>query len=260
MRFRVRQSRKGAQALCLLAVVGLGHAAMCQVRNLPGGTFVMGDENGENDERPEHEVRVPPFAIDIYEATAAEYDSCVARKACSPAHYEDGKCLMWSAGGIARVTVPPQYRLSTLPVVCVTWQQAREYCSFRNKRLPTEAEWEYAAAAGAATAYSWGNQRPDESRCARVSHRRPLKGGGFAPNGFGLYDMTGNVWEWTADRYQTDYYSENVSDNPQGPPVGRYRVIRGGGWYSEAKQLRLRNRQWFVPEYGEVSIGFRCVK
>ena len=72
--------------------------------------------------------------------------------------------------------------------------------------------------------------------------------------------MTGNVWEWTQDRYQRDYYKYSEGKATSGPPVGRYRTIRGGGWYSGRKQLRVKNRQWFVPECGEVSIGIRCVK
>jgi len=231
-----------------------------QMVSMPGGTFIMGGDGGEEDERPAHRVTVAPFSIDKYEVSYGQYDSCVAAHACSPAHYDDGQCLMWTSDGISRVTIPHKYRSPQSPVVCVTWQQAREYCAYKGGSLPTEAQWEYAALAGRDVMYSWGNQAPDASRCTQPSNRCPVKSGTYPPNAAGLYDMTGNVWEWTYDRYQADYYAEGKRDNPTGPEVGRYRVIRGGGWYSTAAQLRIKNRQWFVPEYGEVSLGFRCVK
>jgi formylglycine-generating enzyme required for sulfatase activity len=124
-------------------------------------------------------------------------------------------------------------------------------------RLPTEAQWEYAALGGAKGRYSWGDAPPDGNRCAR---NVPRAVGGFAPNGYGLYDMTGNVWEWTADFYAVDAYENSADADPKGPDVGYYRVIRGGGWYSGPNELRVRNRHWFAPGSAEVSVGFRCVK
>jgi formylglycine-generating enzyme required for sulfatase activity len=228
--------------------------------SLPGGALLMGGGEGDDDEQPEHTVTLSPFSIDKHETSYAEYDSCVRKGVCSPAHYDDGKCLMWTSEGIARVRVPPQYRSPDYPVVCVTWYQAKEYCSFRGKRLPTEAQWEYAALAGGSGTYTWGSQQPSSSRCTSPENRRPLASGTFPPNAWGLYDMTGNVWEWTYDLYQKDFYSYSEPQDPSGPPVGRYRVIRGGGWYSGQSQLRSKNRQWLVPEYGEVSVGIRCAK
>lgn len=220
----------------------------------------MGDNAGEDDEAPAHTVTLSPYKIDTYEVTYAMYDSCVKRGACTKAHYDDGKCLMWTSSGIRRVRVPKQYRSQKYPVVCVSWHQARQYCRFKGKKLPTEAQWEYAALAGSQKKYAWGNQTPTSSRCVQSKNNKPAEDGSFSPNGWGMYDMTGNVWEWTRDRYEKDYYKVSEKNNPSGPPVGRYRAIRGGGWYSTAKQLRIKNRQWFVPEYGEVSIGIRCVK
>jgi len=231
-----------------------------QMVSVPGGTFTMGNDDGEEDEAPAHSVTLSPFTIDAYEVSYAMYDSCVKKGVCSEAHYDDGRCIMWTSGGIKKVHVPQKYRSPDYPVVCVSWYQARQYCSFKGKRLPTEAQWEYAALAGSKNSYAWGNQSPNSSQCAQASDNRPAKSGSFRPNGWGIYDMTGNVWEWTSDRYERDYYTVSEKDNPSGPPVGRYRVIRGGGWYSSQKQLRIKNRQWFVPEYGEVSIGVRCVK
>jgi iron(II)-dependent oxidoreductase len=114
--------------------------------------------------------------------------------------------------------------------------------------------------AGREVDYAWGNEPPDASRCAQPRETHPKKTGSFPPNPWGLYDMTGNVWEWTGDHYQPDYYESSEPDDPRGPEVGQYRVIRGGGWYSTGLQLRIKNRLWFDPNYGEISIGFRCAK
>ena len=235
-------------------------SASAQMVTLPGGSFTMGGRGGEKDEQPQHTVTVTAFSIDKYETSYAQYDSCVQKGVCTPPHFSDGKCLMWTSHGLRRVTVPPAYRIRENPVVCVSWHQARAYCRYKGKRLPTEAQWEYAALAGGRKKYSWGSNRPDPSKCTHPQNRKPKKSGSFASNSRALYDMTGNVWEWTADRYEHNYYSYSEQDNPKGPSVGRYRTIRGGGWYSTEQQLRIKNRQWFVPEYGEVSIGIRCVK
>lgn len=220
----------------------------------------MGTDGGDKDETPAHTVTLSPFKIDAYEVSYAMYDSCVKKGACSKAHYDDGKCIMWTSTGIKKVYVPKKYRSPDYPVVCISWRQARQYCRFKGKRLPTEAQWEYAALAGSKNSYTWGNQSPNSSQCTRASDNKPARPGSYSPNGWGIYDMTGNVWEWTDDRYERDYYTVSEKENPSGPPVGQYRVIRGGGWYSSPKQLRIKNRQWFAPEYGEVSIGVRCVK
>jgi formylglycine-generating enzyme required for sulfatase activity len=240
-----------------LFVTGLAAGSFCQVA-VRGGSFTMGGDAAEPDERPAHVVNVSALSVDKYETSFAEYDSCVRSGACSPAHYRDGKCILWTSAGLRKVVVPARFRSAEYPVVCVDWEQARAYCRFRGKRLLTEAEWEYAAQAGRASAYSWGDEAPSGARCPTSSCMHPIKSGSYPSNAWGLYDMTGNVWEWVDDCYQTDYYSQHAATDPAGPAVGRYRVIRGGGWFSGPNQLRIRNRQWFVPEYGEVSIGIRC--
>lgn len=228
--------------------------------SIQGGIFTMGSNEGQEDETPPHQVTLSPYKFDIYEVSFAAYDSCVKKGGCTPAHYDDGECLMWTSSGIRKVRVPLKFRSGEYPVVCVTWYQARQYCRFKGKRLPTEAQWEHAALAGNNYRYAWGNSAPNAESCVTASKNRPMKSGSFRPNAWGIFDMTGNVWEWTRDRYERDYYTLSEKKEPSGPPVGRYRVIRGGGWYSGSKQLRVRNRQWFAPERGEVSIGIRCVK
>lgn len=230
-----------------------------QTVKIQGNTYMMGNDRGEEDEKPEHKVTLSSFEIDKNEVTEAQYEACVQSGKCTPAHYTDGKCLAWTPYGFRNVTVPSVRRDPDLPVVCVTWFQARAYCQAHNKSLPTEAQWEYAASTGKKNRYSWGDNTPSPSLCTMASNQKPEKVGSFSPNDFGLNDMTGNVWEWTADFYAKDYYSFSHSHNPPGPEAGHYRVIRGGGWYSNAEQLRITNRNWFSPDFAEVSIGFRCV-
>jgi formylglycine-generating enzyme required for sulfatase activity len=234
-------------------------AAMAQMGPVPAGSFVMGARTGNANEAPEHTVRLSAFLIDKNEVAKVQYDSCVVAGACTPAHYDDGACVAWNGREFKDVRVPQRMRDARFPVVCVSWQQARQYCAFKGKKLPTEAQWEYAALAGREATYAWGNELPDPSRCAR-EEMHPKKTGSFSPNPWGLYDMTGNVAEWTGDHYQPDYYAESEPDDPKGPEVGQYRVLRGGGWYSGNAQLRIKNRQWFDPNFGEISIGFRCAK
>ncbi len=227
---------------------------------LSGGSFTLGGEGHAEDEMPKAIVTVSSFSIDRTEVSVAQYDSCVTAKRCTPAHYSDGKCLMLTSGSLTSVVVPHQYVLKNVPVTCVDWQQASAYCAYRNGRLPTEAQWEYAALGSNSGTYSWGNTPPSQARCAQSSVHHPSPCGSYSSNSNGLFDMTGNVWEWTQDRYQKDLYATASPNNPQGPQVGRYRSIRGGGWYSNADQLRIKKRAFFAPECGEVSIGFRCVQ
>lgn len=242
------------------AVVSLLAAAPDGMVSIPGGAFQMGNVQGAGDERPVHQVTISPFFLDKTEVTYGDYGACVRAGRCRPAHYDDGLCLLWSAPSFRKVRVPERYRSPDFPVVCVSWDQSRDYCRYVGKRLPTEAEWEYAARAGGMSEYPWGSGQPTPNRCVMSPSRCPARVGARAAGSWGLFDMIGNVWEWTNDRYQRDYYTESSSRDPQGPDVGRYRVIRGGGWYSDAAALRTSNRLWFSSSYGEASIGFRCAK
>ena len=248
--------------LSLLVLVALstpGNPRTAQVA-IPGGAFVMGHANGDEDERPARTRTISSFHLDRTEVTYGHYLECVRAGSCTPPHYDDGKCLLWTPPTFSRVTIPARYRGDDVPVVCVTWGQARDYCRFAGKRLPTEAEWEYAARGAKGYEYSWGNEPPSAGRCTMYGSPGPSAVGSYAPGTWGLYDMTGNVWEWTADRYQRDYYTESPDADPPGPEVGYYRVIRGGGWYSTAASLRAGNRNWFSPAHAEASIGFRCAR
>jgi sulfatase modifying factor 1 len=241
-------------------LLGFFFSANAQMRTVPAGKFTMGTSKGKPNEFPEHIVNVSAFSMDAYEVTREQYDSCVASGACSPAHDDDGKCVVWNGRRFVAVRFAHKNYNPQFPVICVTWNQAREYCSYKGKKLPTEAQWEYAALANRNVTYSWGNENPDAAGCVQPNEGKPKESGSFSPNPWGLFDMTGNVWEWVSDRYQPDYYAMSEPDDPPGPDAGQYRVIRGGGWYSGPAQLRIKNRHWFEPSFGELSIGFRCAK
>ncbi|HEX2957397.1 MAG TPA: SUMF1/EgtB/PvdO family nonheme iron enzyme [Chitinispirillaceae bacterium] len=232
--------------------------SVAQYANCPQGSFSMGNDKGEVDEQPIHTVQLSQFKISVHEVTERQYDSCVQSGRCTPAHYDDGKCIQWTGSGFSPVKVPEQYRNPDYPVVCVSWHQALAYCRAKGLTLPTEAQWEYAASAGTGSTWSWGETPPDNKKCTMSGTMHPCAVGHFAANKWGLTDMTGNVWEWTSDYYSKDAYAVSSEIDPRGPDAGLYRVIRGGGWYSDKKALRTANRHWFTPESAEVSVGFRC--
>jgi formylglycine-generating enzyme required for sulfatase activity len=170
------------------------------------------------------------------------------------------------------------------PVNCVDWFQARAYCAFVNKRLPSEAEWEYAARGGDGRLYPWGNEPPTAHRLnacdvecqalgKRMGQRWPAMyqdsdgWGATAPIGsfpagaspFGALDMAGNVWEWTADWF--DWYQPGDATNPLGAPRGSKRVNRGGGWTNGGdREMRSASRSMNSPTYHDLQTGFRCAR
>ena len=241
---------------------------------IPAGEFWMGrtrlwlmDEIGwqireRYDDRPVHRVRLQAFTIDAWEVTNAEYARFVADPAsvvAAPYHW----------GG----STPPSGK-ERLPVYNVTWHDAVKYCAAKGGRLPTEAEWERAARGDVADLdYPWGNNYVDDepaapafsslARPGRHAHSGtstgPLPVGSYPPNAFGLYDVSGNLWEWTADWYDLHYYSESPVDDPTGPPTGRYKVIRGGSWADGETRLgTVYYRNFTAPDTAQPTIGFRC--
>jgi formylglycine-generating enzyme required for sulfatase activity len=152
------------------------------------------------------------------------------------------------------------------PVEMVTWTDAKNYCQRVGKRLPTEAEWEYAARAGSTTEWSWGRDPGEADAYAwnngawfdGNSHAKIHPVGELQPNAWGLYDMFGNVCEWTSDWYG-ERYSARSKRNPTGPKSGSRRVVRGGGWHCSPAQLRSADRSHVDPGWGDFFLGFRCV-
>ena len=226
---------------------------------IPAGEFQMGSETGSADERPVHTVSLDAFYMDIYEVTNARYTVCVQAGGCeSPV---DTKSYTHSS-----YYGSSQY--ADYPVIYVTWEMANTYCTWRGARLPGEAEWEKAARGGlTGKAYPWGDDAPvcqsgadNGANYDACSPDDTMAVGSFAPNGYGLYDMAGNVWEWVMDWYSETYYASSPDKNPTGPESGDYRVLRGGSWDYLGPLLRPANRYRDTPDDRNNDVGFRCAR
>ena len=210
---------------------------------IEGGAFSMGCPPGDDacfeDERPAHEVRLGGFFLDRNEVTNGQYEQCVAEGTCRQAKFAGDS--RWNG--------------ADRPVVGVSWGDAQTYCRFLEGRLPTEAEWEFAARAG--TAFGEIDQIAwYEKNAGRSTH--PV--GAKEPNAFGLFDMLGNVREWCADWYDEDFYRTGTKTNPQGWQTGKYRVLRGGAWDAAAGDLRVSLRMWWKAKNRSTVVGFRCAR
>lgn len=214
---------------------------------IPGGLFMMGATafRGNPEERPMHEAAVASFFLDEDEVTLAEYRGCVEAGACKATHRDHRFCN-------AKLEERDDH-----PVNCVDLRMAKAFCEWAGKRLPTEREWEYAASGGERRRFSWGEEDPTPKRCCydHPGGSCPIKQ--FEPGAFGLYDMTGNVWEWTESAFDP-YPSKPGADALD--PKKRY-AYRGGSWsrrFPKWMTTRLRNR--YEPDKYSASIGFRCAK
>jgi formylglycine-generating enzyme required for sulfatase activity len=216
---------------------------------IPGGEFIMGME-GDLDDNTAHKVSVDGFYIDKHEVTNAEYlEYCKATDARMPE--------FWGKEGFNSGPDFPNH-----PVVGVSWQEAKDYAEWCGKRLPTEAEWEYAARGGLVDKpYPNGDEMDAES--ANYTHSEkgsPVEVGSYPANGYGLYDMAGNVSEWVEDWYGADYYKKSPAQNPTGPEKGKFRVFRGGGWHSGPYCVRVVHRNGLPLNFRDFNVGFRCAK
>jgi formylglycine-generating enzyme required for sulfatase activity len=226
---------------------------------VPGGEFLRGrshklPDDGQKwwpvllqDDQPARPIKIEPFCLDKHEVTIAEYSTFVSStKHRAPYNWPDGQ--------------PPGGK-EKLPVTGVSWHDAAAYCSWAGKRLPTEAEWERAArGAGEGAKYPWGERDATKQDARFDTVEGPVPVGQFPPNYFGLFDMSGNVWEWCADWYEKDYYAKAEAVNPKGPSCGMYRVLRGGSWADEPKYLTCAYRSWARPNERGPNIGLRCAK
>jgi formylglycine-generating enzyme len=217
---------------------------------ISSGAYIMGKNSATpSDWQPEHNVMINSFYMDKREVTNKQYyDFCVATNTPLP--------QFWGINEFRSGADFPDY-----PVVGVSYFDAEKFARWSGKRLPTEAEWEYAARGGMI-----GKNFPfgDQIDSAEVNYGRKYKGivktGSFPPNGYGLYDIAGNVWEWTSDFYSSDYYSHSPVENPKGPATGRFKVIRGGSWHSGPMCIQTYYRNGLSPSWVDFAVGFRCVK
>jgi len=209
--------------------------------------------------RPVHRVELDAFYMDVREVTVGQFREFVNRSGYG---YDVGRWdVRWSV--VAEVSPGDEY-----PMVYVSWDDAVAYCEWSNKRLPTEAEWEYAARGGLkGKRYPWGDHADvarDNANYNGVGNKdkwdRCSPVGSFESNGYGLYDMAGNVYEWCADWYRENYYSSSTTKNPLslwGPNSSGSLVMRGGHWGETINYLRVAARA-FSPSRG-TRTGFRCV-
>ena len=208
--------------------------------SVPGGCFDMGDMSGagDSDETPVHRVCLDSFMMDTHEVTQTAFEAVMKS---NPSALKD---------------------CPDCPVEMAAWTEAVAYCQKLGKRLPTEAEWEYAAREGGKKVKFGTGKDELTKKDANVASRGPEPVGSYPPNALGLYDMAGNVWEWTADWYYDDYvaYEGKETVNPKGPASGGWRVTRGGSWGLAASSARAAARNPIRPDQGFNSVGFRCAK
>ncbi|MEI6412575.1 MAG: formylglycine-generating enzyme family protein, partial [Bacteroidota bacterium] len=265
---------------------------------IPKGSFQMGSEDGETREKPVHRVTLSDFYLSKYEVTVAEFRAFVEASGYQTDAEKEGKSRGYDGkewkdieGRNWRHDPEGNLAQGNHPVINVSWNDATEYCKWLSQRtglkyrLPTEAEWEYAAGNGARhTKYNWGNSAPSGKRGGNVADETsathfnwekteanifvgyddgfvttaPI--GSFDFNDFGLYDMTGNVWEWCSDWYDSDYYKNSPVSNPVGPASGSNRVFRGGSWSSYPQDCRVAFRVSNTPGVRNFYIGFRLAR
>ena len=214
---------------------------------IPAGEFRMGAEDGADDEKPVHLVRISrSFYLGKYPVTQAQWEAVMGTNP-------------------SRFTSEP-----SLPVEQVSWTDVQEFLRRLSEkegekpyRLPTEAEWEYAARAGAATSYCFGNESSQLGEYAwygKNSGDRTQPVGQLKPNAWGLYDVHGNVWEWVQDWYDATYYQRSPVEDPGGPEEGQGKVVRGGAWVNEPRGVRVSFRLRLDPGHRNDVIGFRCAR
>jgi sulfatase modifying factor 1 len=260
-------------ALFASATAWPASGAMARSRNdiieylrIPAGRFEMGcvpgDELCDASEKPRHAVSIThEIWMMRTETTVAAY-----KKFCRETGHSMPKAPEFN----------PEWTYDDHPIVSVTWDDAVAYCAWSGGRLPTEAEWEYAARAGQdGRTYPWGNEPsprqanyddpngPDDwAYTAPVACYPPsgLAMYDMAGDIFGLYDMAGNVWQWCADWYDAGYYQRSPRSDPKGPSAGTERVLRGGSWYSVPMALRTSFRHHMKPDGAGLDFGIRCVR
>jgi formylglycine-generating enzyme required for sulfatase activity len=260
--------------------------------SIDGGKFFMGNDDldADSDERPAHQVTISPYCVDLHEVTVADYRACSTSGECKRAPTE----VSWK--GISRAERTAFSKLcngsradrADHPVNCVDWDMASAYCTWQEKRLPTEAEWEFAARGSDGRRYPWGDEAPDPERlnaCGRECVDWGAQNGvemairgkgmyagrdgfvGTAPVGsfvhgqsrFGILDLAGNVWEWTSD--WEGKYSPQPSVDPAGPPNGAHRIVRGGGFNGVMPAwVRSTQRYGDDPSARSHAYGFRCAR
>jgi len=221
------------------------------MRFVLAGEFIMGSKYGSTAEKPAHTVYLDSFYMDKYEVTNALYKTCVDAHKCDPPKQMGSQTRSSYYGN-------PDY--ANYPVIYVDWYMAKVYCEWRDAQLPTEAKWEKAARGTDGRTYPWGESVDPtyanyigKDTASIDSYKKDM-------SPYGIYGMTGNVWEWVADWYSDTYYQNSPSSNPLGPDSGQYRILRGGGWGSGENLARSIKRLEVSPNNTYNNFGFRCAR
>jgi len=226
----------------------MGKAGVAWV-SIPGGTFEMGSTSGDEDGKPVHRVTLSSFELAKSEVTVRQYRACVEAGVCTEP--DTGESCNWGKSG-----------RDDHPVNCVDWEQAAVFSRWVGGRLPTEAEWEYAARSrGRSQEYPWGDEEASCERAVMDGRGCGLRStgpvcsklGGHSAQG--VCDLSGNVWEWVSDWYGD--YPSSAQRNPKGSGAGSRRGLRGGSWYGGASYLRAANRSRNSPGFRFFTLGFR---
>ena len=237
----------------------LGITPLPDLVKIPAGTFIMGDDNGRSDEKPSHSVKLKAFSMSRTEITFAQYDYYIWRlkqadKNNPDAYYPDDE----TDGRANR------------PVINISWHQAQGYVHWLSKlkdqncRLPTEAEWEYAARAGTNTQYYWGDTPSHDyvnydGKEGKDQWENTAPVASLLPNKFGLYDISGNVWEWVEDKYHDNYQGAPTDGSAWLAGDIKHRVLRGGSWSESSYDVRSAVRVDYYPGFRLYFFGFRIV-
>jgi formylglycine-generating enzyme required for sulfatase activity len=250
-----------------------GNVISGEFKTVPAGCFLMGNtfEDPYHFEMPVHEVCVSAFSLSPITVTRGEFDNFATETGYRTDAEKGAGCHVyngstWKKETAANWRSPGFQQESNHPVVCVSWNDAVAYSRWlsqknkRHYRLPTEAEWEYAARSGGKEErFAGGNDIDKVAWYALNSGNRTHSVGLKQANGLGLYDMSGNVWQWTGDWYDKRYYRESPRNDPSGPATGAKRVFRGGSWFYDQRGVRATFRDFSTTDFSSSYLGFRLV-
>jgi sulfatase modifying factor 1 len=249
-------------ALCLIDAETLS-ASFLDMVMVEGGSFSMGSKDGNASEQPVHTVQLDSFSISRYEVTQSQWKQIMGTTPKLDKGAGD-KYPIYTIAWNEVVDFCNKLSIKEGLTPCYSGSGAGVECNFaaNGYRLPTEAEWEYAARGGMKSKsylYAGSNTVDEAGWYSTNSENKTHEVGQKIANELGIYDMSGNLWEWCWDWYEAAYYASSPSRNPAGPESGIYRVVRGGGWGINASSLRCSNR-YFGAHRSDSSTGFRCVR
>lgn len=290
----VTQPPKNTSVLIACLLIGSFSWLSCQKEQLDNsmvlisaGPFIMGStwEHSNPDQKPIHEIYLDDYYIDKYEVTNENFQTFIEAGGYEKRQFWSEKGWQWYQNHVKKrqelayhlsghsdlnlVSVRPNsfsrayFNQLKQPVTGVNWYEAQAYAKWAKKRLPTAAEWEKAARGTDKRIYPWGNTFDWSNLFLPTSYGRRVNLVGSIPDNaspYGIMDMAGSVWEWTADWYSDSYYSISPRKNPKGPSNGNRKELRGGFWGSNRRQFRCSYRYAGVPEQRFLSIGFRCAR